>query len=453
MVQPQTICLLNDSFPPLIDGVANAVKNYAQVISDSGYESVVITPAHPDSRDEDFSYPIIRYPSLDFRKMTGGYMAGIPFSPDVARELSGKKVALLHSHCPIISTVLARELRQVVDAPLVLTYHTKFDIDIANILKSKALRAGSTKALVQNINACDEVWAVSAGAVDNLRSLGYEGECIVMPNGVDLPRGRVSENVIAQAAAEYDLPSRIPVFLFVGRMMWYKGLKITIDALAMLMAKGQDFRMVFIGSGADYDEVVSYAESCGIAQKCIFTGAIRDREKLRAWYCRADLFLFPSTFDTNGLVVREAAACSLGAVLIAGSCAAEGITHGRNGLLIEENAESMFACLEDLLTHPGKMAEIGENAGKELYLSWQDAVKQAMERYQIVIDRYQSGGYPARREPVDNLLKANGSLMEDLANWQLLREEQRQNFRARYVGKLPELKDKIQTHIHERFER
>ena len=447
MAQNQTICLLNDSFPPLIDGVANAVKNYAQVITDSGEEAVVITPAHPESSDDAFPYPIIRYPSLDFRKITGGYMAGIPFSPEIARQLQGKKVALLHAHCPIISTVLARELRQVVDAPLVLTYHTKFDIDIANILKSKALRKGSIKALVQNINACDEVWTVSEGAAENLRSLGYEGETIVMPNGVDLPRGRVSDERIAQATEGYDLPAGVPVFLFVGRMMWYKGLRITLDALAMLLAKGKDFRMVFIGSGADYNEVVSYADSLGLGEKCIFTGAIRDREILRAWYCRGDLFLFPSSFDTNGLVVREAAACSLASLLIAGSCAAEGITQGQNGLLMEENAESMAACLLELLDQPGKMAEIGERAGRELYLSWTDAVKQAMERYEIVIHRYQSGGYPKRQEPVDNLLKVNGELMEDLAHLQLLRQE----LREKQAGRLPQMKEKIQTRIHQRF--
>lgn len=443
----QTICLLNDSFPPLIDGVANAVKNYAQVITDSGEEAVVITPAHPESSDEAFPYPIIRYPSLDFRKITGGYMAGIPFSPDIARALQGKNVALLHAHCPIISTVLARELRQVVDAPLVLTYHTKFDIDIANIMKSKALRAGSIKALVQNINACDEVWTVSRGAAENLRSLGYEGECVVMPNGVDLPRGRVSQALVARATAGFDLPQGVPVFLFVGRMMWYKGLRIILDALAILMARGLDFRMVFIGSGADHDEVVSYAEELGLGKKCFFTGAIQDRETLRCWYCRADLFLFPSSFDTNGLVVREAAACCLGSLLIAGSCAAEGITHGQNGLLMEENAESMAACLQELLSHPESMARIGENAGRELYISWQEAVQKAMERYEIVIDRYQSGGYPTRREPVDNLLKANGELMENLAHLQLLRQE----LREKRTEKLPQIKGKIQTHIHQRF--
>ena len=449
MAQTQTICLLNDSFPPLIDGVANAVKNYAQVISDAGSEAVVITPAHPDSNDQDFPYPIIRYPSLDFRKLTGGYMAGVPFSPEVIRKLSGKKIALLHAHCPIISTVLGRELRRVADAPLILTYHTKFDIDIANITRSKTLREKSIKALVQNIRSCDEVWAVSQGAVENLRSLGYEGECVVMPNGVDIPRGRVSHEAIAQATAGYDLPNGIPVFLFVGRMMWYKGMKITLDALARLSGQGTDFRMVFVGSGADYEEVVAYAQSLGIGGKCVFTGAIHDRETLRAWYCRADLFLFPSTFDTNGLVVREAAACSLASVLVAGSCAAEGITHGRNGLLIEENAESMYSCLLELLASPGKMAQIGECAAQELYLSWHDAVEKAMERYEIVIDRYQSGGFPARRDAMDNLLNANGELMEDLAHLQLLRQE----LREKRTGKLPEWKDKIQTRIHERLNR
>lgn len=68
-----------------------------------------------------------------------------------------------------------------------MTYHTKFDVDIANLIHSKVLQESSKRALVENINACDEVWAVSRGAAENLRSLGYEGECVIMQNGVDLP--------------------------------------------------------------------------------------------------------------------------------------------------------------------------------------------------------------------------------------------------------------------------
>ena len=430
MENNETICLLNDSFPPVIDGVANAVKNYADIIHQTGEDVVVVTPSHPESDDRVFPYPVIRYPSLDFRKMTGGYTVGIPFSPAIARQLSERKVALLHAHCPIASTILGRELRRALNAPLVMTYHTKFDIEIGKMVKGKLLRTSSTKALVQNISACDEVWAVSSGAAENLRSMGYEGSCIVMPNGVDLPLGKVSQARIAAATQGYDLPEGLPLFLFVGRIMWYKGLRIIADALAMQKAQGRDFRMVFIGSGADAQEVQAYIRRLGIEDKCIFTGAIRDRETLRAWYSRADLFLFPSTFDTNGLVVREAAASSLGAVLIAGSCAAEGITHGVNGLLIEENAQSLSACLTQVMQQPQQMAQIGTNAARDLYLSWQDAVRAARERYQIVIDRYRSGQRPGRQEPMEQFLNAAGMLMEDLSqlpDLHTLRQEREAN--------------------------
>lgn len=428
MDSKNTICLLNDSFPPQIDGVANVVTNYAKIMASNGQKPVVIVPDHPEAKDSAFPYPVIRYPSIDLRKKTG-YMGGIPFSPEIVKSLSGQEISLLHTHCPIVSAMIGRELRQIYDAPLVLTYHTKFDIDIANILKSKALRAGSQHALVENINACDEVWAVSQGAIDNLRSLGYEGNCLVMPNGVDIPKGRVSKAEIADVTEGFDLPGGVPIFLFVGRMMWYKGLKIIIEALAKLKAAGDPFRMVFIGSGADAEEVTAYAEAVGIRDSCIFTGAIHDRNTLRAWYCRADLFLFPSTFDTNGLVVREAAACGLGSVLIRGSCAAEGVIDERNGLLIDENADSLFSCLHKLAGNREYMAQIGQAASDDLYLSWEDAVRLATARYEIILDRHKSGFYPTRFTPIEEVMKANGALMEDLAHLQQTREGIRAHLR------------------------
>lgn len=409
----KTICLLNDSFPPQIDGVANAVVNYAEYIPNSGAKAMVVVPSHPQADDSAFSYPVLRYPSVNFKKVDG-YTAGIPFSPEVARRVSGENTVLLHSHCPIISTFMARALRQVVDAPIVLTYHTKFDIDIESIVNNEHIQNACKKALAENISACDEVWVVSQGAGENLRSLGYQGDYIVMPNGVDLPQSRASEPEIKAVCGKYDLPEDVPIYIFVGRLRWYKGLRLILDALAQLKAEGKDHRMVFVGDGDDRAEIESYAASAGIMEKCIFTGAIRQRDMLRAWYSRADLFLFPSTFDTNGLVVREAAACSLPSVLIKGSCAAEGVTDGRNGFLIEENAQSLFECLLSLYGNKDKLKQAGQCASQELYLSWKDAVSQAAERYEVVIDRYRSGAYPSRRKPIEGFMKMNGELMDSL---------------------------------------
>ena len=202
--------------------------------------------------------------------------------------------------------------------------------------------------------------------------------------------------------------------------MWYKGIRIILDALAALKDRGLDFRMVFVGSGQDELSIKAYCEKLRLSDRVIFVGKVYDREVINAWYCRADLFLFPSDFDTNGLVVREAAACSLPAVLLRGSCAAEGVTDCKDGYLIEKSAASLAVLLATEGRDVNKMRAVGEAAAEDLYISWDEAVDRAMERYQIVIDKYKSGGYPKKNNPIDDYLSLQGSLMELLGGSKLL---------------------------------
>ena len=395
---------MNDSFPPVIDGVANAVTNYASIIQRSFGDATVVTPYYPDADDSIYPFPVLRYPSIDVTKLVG-YRAGLPLSPELMAQVEGRHIDLIHSHCPVTSTILARMLRQRLHVPLVFTYHTKFDIDIANAIHSRLLQEASIKLLVENISACDEVWTVSRGAGENLRSLGYQGDYIVMPNGVDIPSDRLPEETVRAVGEGLDLPEGVPLLLFVGRMMWYKGLRIILDALKQLKGEGQDFRMVFIGKGTDGEAIRAYAEELCLGDKVFFLPPCYDREIIRAWYCRADLFLFPSTFDTNGLVVREAAACGLASVLIAGSCAAEDITDGKNGFFIEENAASMAALLKKLYGKRALLRQVGENAQKEIYISWESSVRRACARYEIVLENFRRGLYPPHDAPSDEFYR------------------------------------------------
>lgn len=467
MPEPYSISLLNDSFPPLIDGVANTVVNYARELTKLGDRAIVVTPEHPDADDSRFPFPVARYPSVDTRRLFG-YLAGYPFSPETLRQLKEQKVDLLHSHCPVMSTILARSIRDVVDAPLVFTYHTKFDVDVAKLLRGRLLQESALYVLASNISACDEVWVVSHGAGENLRSIGYQGDYQVMENGVDMPRGRVSEEAITAATTDYDLPEGVPVFLFVGRMMWYKGLRIILDALKQLKGEGQDFRMVFIGKGTDGEAIRAYAEELCLGDKVFFLPPCYDREIIRAWYCRADLFLFPSTFDTNGLVVREAAACGLASVLIAGSCAAEDVTDGRNGFFIEENAASMAVMLRRLLPQRELLRQVGENARRELYISWDTSVANACRRYEVVLDNFRRGVYPARDTRVDELLldtaesldainrlraipqQLRAAMDEDVRQWHDEIQENRLNAREnrqKLQEKLSQLRQQIDRYL------
>ena len=419
------VCLVNDSFPPEIDGVANAVTNYAALINGGLGAATVVTPSNPEADDTVFPFPVCRYPSLDTTRLVG-YRAGLPFSPEIQNSLEGDGFDIIHSHCPISSTLLARLLRERIDVPLVMTYHTKFDIDIANAIRSKILQEEAKRLLVQNIAACDEVWTVSRGAGENLRSLGYEGDYIVMPNGVDFPRGRVEDSLVRQVTEDYDLPEDLPVYLFVGRMMWYKGIRIILDALKELKTAGEDFRMVFVGSGGDREEIIAYCQDLGLTDKVFFCPAIHDRQLIRAWYCRADLFLFPSTFDTNGLVVREAAACALASVLISGSCAAEDVTDGVSGFLIEENSAAMAAKLRALCGHREIMRQVGRQAQQQLYISWEEAVGRAYQRYGAVIDNYRRGLYPEHERLSDDFIRGMAKSME---SWEHYRNRQQARVR------------------------
>ena len=385
--------LLNDSFPPTIDGVANVTVNYARIINEKYGEAVVATPFYPDVTD-DYPFNVIRYPSIYINDQIV-YRAGYPFDIRVIHKLEKENLDIIHSHCPFVSTVLARMLRSITGTPIVFTYHTKFDIDIEKATASDSLRRASIRFIVSNISACDDVWVVSKGAGENLRSLGYKGEYIVMENGVDFKRGRSPEERVNALREQYGVKEDETVFLFVGRMMWYKGVQLSLDGLKRIKEKGDKFKFFLVGDGVDAPDIKEYVKKIGLEEECVFTGSVRDRELLRDYFTMSDLFLFPSTFDTNGIVVREAAACYCPSLLIKGSCAAEGITDMFTGVIISASVDGMEKALHAACGDRQGLRRIGENAANNIYVSWEDAIEKATERYREVIARNKVNSNPS----------------------------------------------------------
>ena len=436
------ICLLNDSFPPVLDGVANVVTNYAEQLTRGGVPVIVGTPRYPGTDYSAYPYPVAAYQSFDTAALASGYRAGNPFSARDLAELSAFAPDLIHTHCPASSTTLARLLRAETGAPVVFTYHTKYDIDIRRVLKLELAAKEAIRTMVSSIAACDEVWTVSRGAGENLSALGYSGEWRVMHNGVDFDKGRADDAAVAEATAGYDLPAGVPVYLFVGRLMTYKGLPLLLDALSILASQGQDFRMVLVGKGPDRALLEQRAAELGLTDRCLFTGPIYERETLRAWNSRADLFVFPSTFDTNGLVVREAAACGLASVLIRGSCAAEDVTDGRNGFVVDETPEALAALLKSVSGDLPRLRAVGQRAMDELYLSWADAVAAARARYGEILEAHRAGLLPDKtHQPAEHLLSLAARSLEERERRRLALEELQSEFRETAAGMMENIQE------------
>ena len=155
MADPIRVTLLNDSFPPTIDGVANVITNYAEILHEDGFPVMVATPEYPGVKD-DYPFPVLRYASVNTTKLVG-YRAGYPFSAKAISAIDEFHPDILHTHCPVASTFLARTARESTGAPLIFTYHTKFDIDIRTALRGELLQNSLITAMVRNIEACDEV--------------------------------------------------------------------------------------------------------------------------------------------------------------------------------------------------------------------------------------------------------------------------------------------------------
>ncbi len=452
------ISLLNDSFPPVIDGVANVVMNYASILHNmEGNRVMVATPKYPNTNYYQYPYLVIPYQSFDTTQVIKGYRAGNPFAFREFQDMKEFDPDIIHSHCPVSSTVLARLLRRETGAPIVFTYHTKFDVDIARAVKAQIIQKEAISVLVSNIEACDDVWVVSKGAGENLKSLGYEGEYRVMSNGVDFAKGLSSDAQVYEATKDYDLPEGVPVFIYVGRIIKYKGLSLILDACEMLDKAGMDFRMVFVGSGPDAEELKDRATKLG--GKVIFTGPIYDREVLKAWNTRADLFLFPSVYDTNGLVVREAAACGLASVLIKDSCASEGITDGRNGYIIEESGKAMADLLMRVCKDMDAVHDVGMHAMDEIYISWEDSVKDAKNRYEEILQMHRDGNLPDKKWSGTELLLDSWSRVISGTEHvfdahRSFHEGMRENFEefkdgvSEFKSNLEEIKDRFDGFIH-----
>lgn len=378
--------LFNDSFPPTIDGVAQAVKNYADVLHRNHCDVTVVTPEYKGVRDE-YPFEVFRYQSIPLDHRIG-YRAGNPFNPETLIRLRRKHFDLMHIHAPFASSVLVGNINRRPRVPTVLTYHTKFDIDIAKRVPLDSMRRLAMRFLLDNVNAVDEVWVVTEGCGRALRNIGYKGGYTVMENGTDFAYGRAGDAAINALREKYQIREDEFVFLFVGRMMWYKNVRLILDSLALLQKEGVPFRALLVGDGYDAPDIRAYAVTRGLQDRAIFTGAIYDREALRAYYSLADLFLFPSTYDTSGIVVKEAAACDCPSLLVRDSCAAEGVIHAENGYLAEENADSCAKALLEACSDRSALHETGRNAGKNLYLSWDTAVARAYKRYQEILQTW-----------------------------------------------------------------
>lgn len=391
MKEDLKIAIGSDAFPPTTDGISNVAQSYAAILNKSHCKATIITPKNPNQQDKKYPYEIFRYKSW-WLPTKEGYSVGWPFKDRLHYEIINRNFDLLHSHAPLATSYYFRLVNRKKRIPTVLTYHTKYEFDIEKRVPTKRAKDFSRKFILNNINSADEVWVTSEGTADSLRKIGYTGDYIVMPNGCDMPKRSFTDSDILQIKKDFNIPENVPVFIYAGRMIWYKNIRHIFEACKILKNSSENFRLILLGFGADEHAIKRLYRKLNLKDRIIWTGKILDREKIQKYYAASDLLLFPSTFDTNGLVVREAASCGTPSLLVEGSCAAEGIEDNVTGFLCKDSAESIADKLKAVMHNKVLLREAGKNAQQSIYISWDDAVAKAYSRYKTVIENFYKNG-------------------------------------------------------------
>ena len=380
----RNIGLFNDSFPPVMDGVAMCVENYARWMQESVGGVSVITPENLEADYSDKKYEVLSYMSVavPFRPP---YVTGISdLDPAFKAKLMRRQFRIVHAHCPFTSGWAAQHVAKKQHVPMVATFHSKYKDDFARIIQSKVILDAVIKGIVNFYESADEVWVPQESVKGVLYSYGFKGNIEVMQNGCDLV-GDYGSEFFADARKSLGAGPEEFVLLYVGQHIWEKNLRLTLESLGRI--KDLPFKMFFIGTGYAEEEMREMVQREGIQDKVRFVGRLTDRKKLTQYYAAADLFLFPSLYDTDGLVVREAAALHTPSIMLSNASASGMLRDGKTGFLIGNSAEDFEAALRRLNADRELLTAVGESASTSIVRSWRDIAEEAIDRYNSLIDR------------------------------------------------------------------
>ncbi|MBM3909988.1 MAG: glycosyltransferase, partial [Firmicutes bacterium] len=274
--------------------------------------------------------------------------------------------------------------------PLIATFHSKYYEDYYAATKSKWLSKILNNLTMQFFSKAFALWTVSKATVKTIQNYGLSGRGIkVISNGTDI---QAFDNPNPQKLIELQDKFRIDfkqkTILFVGQIIWQKNLKLIIDTLHELDHLNRRYQLVLVGEGRHQDAIQAYVQEKNMKNKVIFTGKITDNQTLSLLYKNADLFFFPSAYDNDPLVVKEAAVHALPTLVMKHTSIADQITDNVNGYIQSGNAKNFAKRITEILDRPSKRKKVGEQAQIDLVKRWPDTLRNLKKEYQSVIKKY-----------------------------------------------------------------
>ena len=345
------IAFITNNYYPYRGGVTQAISATVQELRNQGHDARIITLDFLGSPKEDAPY-VYRVPST-FRYKRGPNPIAIPWRKTyyLGTYLESFAPDIIHLNHPFLLGKTGQKIARRTATPTVFTYHTLYGAYAHYMpLPTCITRQLVNKIVPRFCSSVDRVIAPSSTIQKLLYAQQIQTPCHVIPSPV---RAAFFSDVTIPSS--HNKPLRL---LYVGRFVKEKNIPFIPRALA---ATKKEFICNFVGYGTEYETLANQIRTTLENDREINFIHNPPQETLIQLYQEADLFLFPSTTDTQAIVLAEAMATGTPVITVPGPGQTDIVRHGYNGFFAE-TPDDMAKHIEQLDANRPLLTTLAQHA-------------------------------------------------------------------------------------------
>ncbi|HOJ88681.1 MAG TPA: glycosyltransferase family 4 protein [Pseudothermotoga sp.] len=351
------IAMFTDTYIPQANGVATSVSLYKRALEKLGHEVYVVAPIGP--KDD----TVFAIGGIQFKWEQNHIVPNSGRLLPLLNFTKQKKIEVIHSHAPFALGFRGLTVQRRLQIPHVHTYHTLLVEYRHYIPKPLTPSAKSVEEFsAWFCNMVNRVIAPTEKIRHELLRYGVTRPVDVIPTGIDVELFE-SDNDF-DIRKHHNIGNKSKILLFVGRLAKEKNVVFVIQVLKALLEKKYDLHLIIVGDGPERASLKQLATELGVESSVTFTGYM-PRKVLANYYRQADLFVFASESETQGLVVLESLAAGTPVVAVAKMGIADVLVDGQGALLVEESLLSKFTEKVERLLSDASLYETMAKVGKE----------------------------------------------------------------------------------------
>lgn len=342
------ILVLGKYYPPHHGGIEEFVRGMFELAHDHYDVTVLVHNVNATNRVERHGRSVVKHVS------TWAVVASQPISPRMAFEILRRQADLIHLHAPnVLATLFVALLRP--RTPVVVTHHA----DIVGFGLAGKVAVALYRRVLKRARMVTVLSLRNRALARDLD--GVDVPCVALPVALDEDEFRITDETRALAMAiRARNPANSVTFIFVGRLVPYKGLHVLVEALSYAQ---RNLHVLIVGDGPQRPEIERQARLLGVSDRIRFMGKVDHETKLSA-LCAADAFVLPSvtTAEAFGIVQVEAQLCRLPIVATRLASGVTDVTRdGETGLLVEPgDALGLAEAMDRLAADPALRRRLGE---------------------------------------------------------------------------------------------